>query len=336
LQIQNQSRKDSKKFFKEFSIVTEWENYVNTESWRPRKMLHKLFQQIEEISNNLSSKPEFLIVYNPDDVKKNEIEKIVNEGIKNYTNLVDLKFIPAFGCGYYQLKNFGSKQCTKDIVIFIDSDVVPDDGWLTSILESFNKPNIHVVTGNTYMPLTNLVEKAIALIWYFPPETDKSETFEETDFFFANNVAFSREIFKKYNFPDLEGLRGQNVAVANKLIFNGIKIYRQHKARVSHPASNGFVHFIHRGLQLGYDKGCSIIREQELDSSTLDREGRSAGKTSMRKIISKIRYRYKFLNLNPFEVLPVFTIATTYLALGAVGLLITLIWPGSLKKRLSV
>lgn len=336
MQIQNQSRKDSKKNIKEFSIVTEWENYVNTESWRPRKMLHNLFQQIEEISNNLSSKPEFLIVYNPDNVKKNEIEKIVNEEIKNYTNLIELKFIPAFGCGYFQLKNAGSKQSTKDIVIFFDSDAVPDDGWLRSILEPFNKPNTHVVTGNTYMPLTNLVEKAMALIWYFPPETIKSETFEETDWFSTNNVAFTREIFKKYNFPNLDGLRGHNVAVANKLIFNGIKIYRTHKARASHPASNGFVHFIHRGLELGYDKGCSIIRERELDSSTLDREGRSAGKTSIRKIISKIRYRYKFLNLNPFEVLPVFTIATTYYALGVVGLLITLIRPGYLKKRLSV
>jgi len=250
--------------------------------------------------------------------------------------LIDLKIIPALGCGYYQQKNLGAKHCTKDIIILFDSDACPDDGWLVSILESFNKPNVHVVSGVTYMPLTNLVEKAIAMIWYFPPETDKSGTFEEKDFFYANNVAFSRKIFQKYNFPDLDGLRGHCIALANKLRFNGIKIYHQPKARASHPASNGFVHFTHRGLQIGYDKGRSIIRERKLNPSTLDREGRSAGKTSMHKIISKIRHRYKFLNLNPLEVLPVFTIATTYYALGAVGLLITLIRPNFLKKRLSV
>ena len=336
LQIQNEGEKDSKFFFKEFSIVTEWENYINTEKWRPRKMLHIIFQQIKEISNNLSSKPEILIVYNPDDVKKDEVEKIVNEEIENYADLVVLKIIPALGCGYYQLKNFGSKHCTKDIIIFVDSDVIPDDGWLGSILEPFNKSNVHVVAGAAYMPLTNLVEKAMALIWYFPPETDRSGTFGETDFFSTNNVAFSRKIFQKYNFPDLEGLRGHNVALANKLIFNDIKIYQQPTARSAHPASNGFVHFVHRGLQTGYDKGCSIIRERKLDPLTLDREGRSAQKTSIRKIISKIRYRYKFLNLNPLEVLPVFMIAITYYALGAVGLLITLILPNYLKKRLSV
>ena len=319
-----------------FSIVTEWENFIHSELWRPRNMLHNVFQQIKEISNNIGSKPEFLVVYNPDEVQKNQVEKIVNEEIKNYSDLVDLKIISAVGCNYFELKNFGSKYCTKDIIIFADTDIVPEDGWLVSILETMKNPNIHVVSGNTYLPLTSLVEKAIALVWYFPPETDRTSTFGEIDWFTTNNVAFTRKIFQKYNFPDLEGLRGANVAVAKKLIFDGIKIYHQPNARASHPASNGFVHFIHRGLQLGYDKGCAIIRERKLDTSTLDREGRSAEKTSMSKIISKIRHRYKFLNLNPLEVLPVFTIATTYYTLGVVGLLITLIWPGFLKERLSV
>jgi len=323
-------------FFSSFSIVTEWENYINSESWRTRKMLQSIFKQIKEISKNLNSKPEIFIMYDPEKIEKNEMLSIVNEEKGKYEDLIDLKIIPASGHNYYQQKNLGAKFCTKDVIIFFDSDTVPEDGWLVAMLESFKKPNVHVVSGLTFMPLNSLVEKGIALIWYYPPETDKSGTFGERDFFYANNFAFSRKTFQKNNFPNLEGLRGHCVALANKLKYNNIKIYHQPKARASHPAPNGFVHFVHRGLQLGFDKGQAIIREHKTDSLTLNIEGRSAGKTSLRKILSKIRRRYKYLNLNPLEVLPVFTIATTYYALGAIGLLITLIWPNYLKERLSV
>lgn len=327
---------DSSLCYPDFSLVIEWENVLHTEQEIPQKMLHRIFEQISLISDNLKLKPEVIIVYDPSKVKKHQIEQIVEGQIAGFSTLIDLQIISAPSCHYYQQKNVGAKHCSNGITIFFDSDCMPDDGWLIGILESFNRPDVSVVSGHTYMPLNTLMEKAFALFWYFPPETYREDVFCEKNFFFANNVAFLTNIFQVHNFAELPQLRGHCVALANRLKHYNIKIFYQPNARASHPPPNGFMHFVNRGLQMGHDKARAIMRERQLDSGTLNTVGRSAEKTSLHKILSNIRQKYRYVNPNAFEILPVFVIPLVYYTLGAIGLLVTLVKPDFLYNRLSV
>ena len=60
-------------------------------------------------------------------------------------------------------------------------------------------------------------------------------------------------MFRAHSFPPLETFRGQCIALAEELARNGIGIFRQEGARVSHPAPNGWRHFLVRALCHGHD-----------------------------------------------------------------------------------
>lgn len=76
---------------------------------------------------------------------------------------------------------------------------------------------------------------------------------ESVESFFANNLAFRRTLFLRYQFPDLPLVRGQCAALAEVLRRDGHRIVRDPRARVSHPPPNGPVHFVRRAICEGHD-----------------------------------------------------------------------------------
>jgi hypothetical protein len=58
--------------------------------------------------------------------------------------------------------------------LFLDSDVIPQAGWLKFLLGSLdNNPAVEVVAGNTFLDLSDFMGRAMALSWLFPlRETD--------------------------------------------------------------------------------------------------------------------------------------------------------------------
>jgi cellulose synthase/poly-beta-1,6-N-acetylglucosamine synthase-like glycosyltransferase len=101
--------------------------------------------------------------------------------------MIQLRIIPASGLHYYDLKNFGAKHSKGELIIFLDSDVIPENGWLIGLLESFQRPDVLVVGGNTYMTEGSLYEKSLALLYFFPRGSDTAgcicEVCESEDFF---------------------------------------------------------------------------------------------------------------------------------------------------------
>ena len=55
---------------------------------------------------------------------------------------------PAGGLRYYALKNLGAQLCEQPVVVFLDSDVVPEPGWLRRLLEPFARRDVEVVGGS--------------------------------------------------------------------------------------------------------------------------------------------------------------------------------------------
>lgn len=51
-----------------------------------------------------------------------------------------LKVLPTTGKRYYELKNYGATHIRSDVLVFLDSDVIPEDGWLEALLEAIKQP----------------------------------------------------------------------------------------------------------------------------------------------------------------------------------------------------
>ncbi len=331
--------------FPNFSIIIEWENTLFSESWRARKMLQQLCKQINESSNKFSFNPEILIVYSPEVIEDYKVEQFVREQLKPCLSLIDLKIVPAIGhnyynLNYYELKNFGVQHSHGDIILFIDSDVIPDDGWLTSFLELMKRPEIGVISGHTYLTSDSFTEKAFSLFWLFPPKGDNSDQSYEKRYFHGNNMAIRREIIEANPFPRTPTYRGQGYALSDKLRFKGLKFYFQPKARVEHPIPNGLCNFVSKAICWGHDMYFDRQLARKVitvpDSSyNLNNRRSLSNRRSLRLMISKIRYRHRYVDLNPITTIGALAIIFSYLTLTGFGFILSSIRPELIRNHFS-
>jgi hypothetical protein len=178
---------------------------------------------------------------------------------------------------YYELKNHGAAAAAGDIIVFIDSDVVPERGWLQGLLAPFADPRVQVVAGHAHIQADSLYSRAFALWWFFPLRAAAGPPRAATRFF-ANNVAFRRGTFLAHPFPSIEGTsRGACVELARDLRASGITIWQTPAAQVAHPAPRGWRHFVRRALAQGRDRLARESGWQATMAGSLVRLVRHAG-----------------------------------------------------------
>src|SRR5688500_3373066 len=111
---------------------------------------------------------EVMVFYNDKEIDESAVTKIIDDAI-NLDNLdIQLRVLPAPGQHYYQLKNFGTQHAKGDFIVFLDSDVIPEEDWLLHLLTSFANSEVQVVGSNVYIDPYNLYTKTFALGWFFP------------------------------------------------------------------------------------------------------------------------------------------------------------------------
>ena len=238
----------------ELSIVVEWENVLLSEDERCFHMLRKLSKQLGEINR----RAEVLVLFNPNQIDRASIEIVLQKhlGQGDSDVSVDLRLEEALGRHYFELKNEGAARARGQIVVFVDSDVVPEDNWLKEISQPlFDHPEICVVAGHTYLSHESLYEKAFALGWFFPLRNPKNAIHSNSKGFLANSVAFRRDLFLKYPFPDLPAghCRGACSQLAQTLTSSGISIWTNTAARAHHPPPSDLRQYVIRALAEGRD-----------------------------------------------------------------------------------
>ena len=224
------------------SIVVELDNLRLGGAERARRMVQRLTTDLEQVE----SRVELVVAFDEDDVGADEARALFGA--------VDVRLVSARGMSYYRLKNLAAEQASGDLLVFVDSDVIPEPGWLPELLRSFDDADVKVVGGNAYIEPAGIWGKTFALAWFFPlrahePALVRRETF------FANNVAFRREVFERFPFPEAPGTaRGACVRLGWSLRDHGIAIYRNESAQVSHPAPAGPRRALVRALAQGRDR----------------------------------------------------------------------------------
>ena len=235
--------------FPSFSAIVEWENVRLAGNARAVRTLRALLSQIGELAEEIDQRPELIVLYEKGSASPKSVENALSLASADNAP-VDISIRPTEGSNYYGQKNEGAEIASRDYLLFLDSDVVPEAGWLRSMLGSLRK-GVEVVAGSTYVEPTSFFGRAFALFWFFPLRAP-SRGLIETNFFFANNVIFERKLFLANKFPDLPLYRGHCTALAMSLRNQGIRIYQQTNARVAHPPPFP-THFVHRALSEGYD-----------------------------------------------------------------------------------
>lgn len=141
------------------SVIIEWENVRLSELDRCRRMLAELATQIVDLHTPAvlarlepALKPlvadfEIIVLYNDAAVASADVEAVVSAQIPAATPHCSVRLLPTRSEGYYAQKNFGAQQAYGDILLFIDSDVVPESGWLANMLAPMNDPECQVVAG---------------------------------------------------------------------------------------------------------------------------------------------------------------------------------------------
>ena len=328
------------------SVIIEWENVRLSELDRCRRMLRALAAQIAELHTpavatrlELGLRPlvaefEIIVLYNDAAIDGADVERVVSAEIPS-TPHCTWRLVPASGEGYYAQKNFGAMRAMGDILVYIDSDVVPEPGWLANMLAPMNDPKCQVVAGHAYLDPERLVGRTFALVWFFPLRSDIARL-ETTSWFFANCVAFRRECFLAHPYVLIAGsARGACTQLAAELTAAGIPILLNTAAQVSHPAPNGLRHLFLRGLAQGRDE---LLKSRLRNCTGLASLAHSVAWISKWELraMRKIILNHQRVGMPLWQVPAAMLVATIYWLLFPIGDIATRLFPERMKTAIQL
>lgn len=165
------------------------------------------------------------------------------------------------GAQYYDHKNRGFASSTAEIVAFIDGDCEPSEGWLRAITAPIRSGQARVVAGATSYPAPLAAFANPIDFPYFRATPLGPCTIEDAPKtvlnFFANNVAFRRDVFATRGYPSypMTGAmyHGQCQVLALQLWREGVVIHFARDARVLHAWPESWRDFIKVRLLRGAD-----------------------------------------------------------------------------------
>ena len=297
-------------------------------------MLRQLSKQIVEISPNLSSKPEVIIVYDSDNFEHCQVEQFVNQQLEPCRSMIDLRIIPAAKLRYYELKNYGVQQSHQDIIILLDSDIIPKEGWLVAMLEPFQNPGTSILTALHSYP-KSLCEKAFSVIWNWNFKSENGDQIYERDRFSCHNAAFRREILEANPFPPLPQFRGSCAVLGDRLRLQGYKILCQPKSRTYHPAPNGLQHFVAKALSEGHDIAIDRRRTRKVNEASMPNDNQQ-NRLSLHEIFSHIRQKYRSIDLSRKETVCTLGIVFTYFLFMYIGFKVSSVKPELILRHLKL
>jgi hypothetical protein len=242
----------------DFSVLIEWENVLQSSDDRAARMLRELGRQIGASLRTF----EVLVLFNPEQIDPTMVASAVRDHFAPGAHLdnATVRVVSVPGLHYYDLRNRGAEMAAGRAIVCLDSDVIPEPGWLAAITEPLlENPDINVLGGETHLDHEgSFIRKAFALGWTFPPRTDDDTLRADARQFWANNVAFRRSFFLANPYPtggDSAECRTACYKLRRDLVRRGEPIYHAGRARVSHPAPDGAGKVVLHALIEGRDNG---------------------------------------------------------------------------------
>jgi glycosyltransferase involved in cell wall biosynthesis len=303
------------------SLVIEWENASRIGVERARRMLAELHRQLSE--PGLVREAELICAHAAPEIDESLVRELMTEDGRSWP--ATIHFVEG-SPGYYEQKNRGAELAKHDIVLFLDSDVIPEPGWLSAILSTFHRPEAGIVGGATMVDHDDLYSAAMALGWIFPlPPED--EDLVQVPGFWANNVAFRRALRESMRFPSTDQYRGQAALLFDQLAAAGQTIFSNHAARVRHPPPDKRA-FVVRALWSGYDVYAGAKRKGRLAGALRGpiRDGAFS--------LLRVKRGFRKVGLGPLGAIGAGGIVASFHLLRVMGFLTAAVAPRWLHSRL--
>src|SRR5262249_45549030 len=147
---------------KTVSVIIEWENAKLSELDRARRMLSQLGKQMEAAAAKRQLSADLIVLYDNEAIDESIPREAVAGAIPAERWPGSIRFEPAPHQRYYEQKNTGAKLSNADVLVFLDSDVIPDDGWLEGLLSAMEDPKVQFVGGETYHATDTFYDKMFA------------------------------------------------------------------------------------------------------------------------------------------------------------------------------
>lgn len=213
--------------------------------------LKTLAREIAAVSAKGHARPKVVISHGGPDGDAASLRRHIEAEAPQLGDVAEIGFAACPDGRYYQLKNNGVRLSEGDVVVFMDSDTVPERNWLSSLLAPFEVPEAICVNGHTYLSHDDFFSRTFALIWFFPMARG-DRRFAAKRAINANNVAFRRDWISSHPFPEHNGFKVSCTLLRHQLLREGHEIVNV-DARAFHYSPRGWRFFYWRALVTGRD-----------------------------------------------------------------------------------
>lgn len=229
------------------SVVMELENVCLAGRRRAVSVLRALADQLVAAPAGLVGRAELLVGSDPERWPLGAPAVLVAEA--GFEAAVErVVYLAPPGADYFALKNAGARAASGEVILFLDSDVIPEPGWLEAVLLAIADPETDVAGSRCYIDGDDLVSRAYAVFGTFPlrDETSGAEVF-------LNSLAVRPWVMERHPFPQFPLFRNNAYLWKRELKDAGVRVRVLNDARVAHPAPPGLVALFRRSLADGRD-----------------------------------------------------------------------------------
>jgi hypothetical protein len=308
------------------SVVVTWEPRLRGGEDRATAMLNQLALQ----TTSLDRRFQVLFVSDDGEVDLGALRSVVEATQLSTATNVEVEYVPYEG-KYFDSKNAGAGRARGDLVAFLDSDLIPEDGWLENLLGALDDPARSIAGGWTYLgPVRSLYDKTFALFWLFPLRGDGGPPIEHVHFY-PNNVVFRRELLHRYPYRVDQRHRGSDSTLAARFRAEGVTIWRVPSARAMHPPPIGVRNMIRRALWYGHDHVVAARNDGEPDQLRMMALARLlAGR--MKGAALLMATDGPDVGLTRAQMVPALAITGGYFLFWGMGFVITRLAPGFIPR----
>jgi hypothetical protein len=309
------------------SILIEFDNAQRKGAIRASRALRAI---AHEIGSAAPGSVEVLVGFRGDRTP-DWIADLVSSSI-GMCPFVRTELVPAGERRYYEIKNHLARRARGTILVFVDCDVIVQPGWLDALVASFERQDVEVVGGWSYVgPLESRYTRCVAAAWtLFDPQPATSVS--DVGYFKANNVAFRRTLFLEKPFPfEPDHYRGACAVLARDLAASGIEVAKNNSAITLHPPLAFPTDLVAWSVLTGRDRA---LRWADLPEAEFRRNVRRWIGAGYLGALRASWTRRRICQLSPAEVPGAMCIASAMWTCRLIGVIVCHRRPASFRKWL--
>jgi hypothetical protein len=233
-----------------FAVVVEMENAATVRWSDVGRTLRVLAQQLLELSPS-GERAEVILAFPGSQQDAPHLIAAAMREVPELAAAADVAAVGVPGGRYYELKNAGIAAAEAELIVLLDSDAVPEPGWLAALLAPFADTKTAIVNGHTYLGHYDLISRLLAMVWVFPLREHDTRAAQRRSLN-ANNCALRTSMFGRKPFPIDNGFKVGCTKFMKQLDERGIELVRV-PAYAEHAPLRGWRFLVWRALVTGRD-----------------------------------------------------------------------------------